>query len=308
MIRFYFAFALGAFLLSTGAPAGLAYQVENVESGGSIHGRVTLKGPVPGPRAFPIVLYAFGEYCKKISDGTGHVLLREFNVDPSGGLQDAVVAVQGVEKGKPFSHFNNQFVAINCMFHPYDVPEEEQFARRDGKMTHVHPLVAIMRNHRPVYVQNKDPVLHNGQVYQPEKGNRILNFSLPISMDMHGGDLHLEKGKKIAQMICGMHEYMQTWAWIVDNPYFAKTRTGGNFTIDRLPPGTYRVTAWHPHMKPIEKVVTIPPNGDVSLDFEFESVQVVRPIYETQEEFRIGPGYHPHEHLLGCEEPYCVQR
>jgi len=294
--------------LALRVPIGFAYEVAEVQQGGSIVGKATLLGPIPEPRAFPIVLYAFGEYCKRISDGNGHVLLREFNVEADGGLQDVVVAVQGVERGKPFRYFNNEFVAVNCMFHPYNVPEDEQFQKHDGKLSHVHPLVTVLRNHRPLYVLNQDPITHNGQIYQPERGNRVLNFSLPVSKDLHGGDMDLEKGIRIAQMICGMHEFMQTWAWIVDNPYFAKTPKGGNFSIDRLPPGTYRVIAWHPHMTPIEKIVTVPPNGTVSVDFEFDSRQVVRPIYETQEEFRIGPGYHPTEHLMGCDETYCVHR
>lgn len=289
-------------------PAASTYKIAEVREGGSITGKVTLKGPVPEPRAFPIVLYAFGEFCKKISDGSGHVLLREFNVDQEGGLQDAVIAVQGVKAGKPFRRTKNQFVAVNCMFHPYDVPESEQFDLHDGKLVHVHPLVHVMRNHRPVYVQNRDPILHNGQVYQKERGNRVLNFSLPVSDALNGGYIHFERGMRIAQIICGMHEYMQTWGWMVDNPYYAKTRRGGGFQIDEIPPGTYLVTAWHPHMKPIEKVLTIPPGGEIAIDFEFDAAQVVRPLYETQKKFRIGPEFHPHEDLMGCEDPYCVHR
>ncbi|MFI5303198.1 MAG: hypothetical protein ACHQYP_00260 [Nitrospiria bacterium] len=61
-------------------------------------------------------------------------------------------------------------------------------------------------------------------------------------------------------------------------------------------------------MKPVEKGVTVPENGAVSLDFEFESKVVERPIYETQEQFKIGPGYRPKEDLMGCEGPFCVHK
>src|SRR5437879_3803937 len=70
-----------------------AYESEQVTNGGTITGKVTLRGLIPEPRVFPMVLYPFGDFCKKISDGEGLVLLREFNADGSGGLQDAVVAV-----------------------------------------------------------------------------------------------------------------------------------------------------------------------------------------------------------------------
>ncbi|HEX9756580.1 MAG TPA: carboxypeptidase-like regulatory domain-containing protein [Nitrospiria bacterium] len=284
------------------------YTGTKVGNGGKIHGRVILKGPVPEHRAFPIVLYPFGSYCKKISNGEGLILLKEFNVDLDGGLQDAVVAVQGVTKGKRFRSKKNQFVAINCMFHPADVPEDKQFELHAGRLTHVHPLVSIMRNHRRVSVVNKDPVLHGGQIYQPETGHRVLSFPVPVSGGKFGGTIHLGKGKKIVQMICPMHEFMQSWGWIVDNPYFAKTQKGGGYLIDDLLPGKYKVTAWHPHLKPIEKEFTILEGRTVSIDFEFDPTQVVRPLYETQEHFRIPPESDPFQDLEGCEDPFCVKR
>ena len=285
----------------------IAYEEIEVKNGGSITGRVVLDGPVPEPRVFPLVLYPFGTFCKKISDGKGHILLREFNVSPDGGLQDAVVTVQGVEKGKPFPTIKNEFVSVDCMFHPADVPDSEQFEFHEGKLVHVHPLVGVMQNHQPLTVVNRDPIIHNGQVFQKEKGNIVLNFPLPVSDKTFGGVVHFDEGLRIAQMICGMHEFMQTWGWMVDNPYYAKTKKGGDFKIDDLPPGTYKITAWHPHIKPVEQEVTVPANGNVSIHFEFDARQVVRPHYETQEKFRIGPEALPDQQLEGCVGPFCVE-
>lgn len=304
VIQFIFVFLS----LLCGSKAVTAYEMGEVIDGGSLTGTVTLHGPVPAHRTFPIALYEYGVYCKKISDGNGHVLLKEFHVDSEGGLQDVVISIQDVKRGKPFRYIKNEFVAVNCMFHPYDVSDNEQFEAHDGNLTHVHPLVMILRNDSPLAVLNRDPIVHNGQVYQPEKGNVILNFPIPVNDNRHGGSLHFEEGMKMAQMICGMHEYMQTWGWIVDNPYYAKTKKDGKYLIDRIPSGTYRVTAWHPHMKPFDKIVTVPPNGLVTLDFAFESQEVERPVYETQDQFRIGPGYRPKENLMGCEGPYCVHK
>ncbi len=295
---------LGIVSLSVGRIA-FGYDEIEVKNGGSITGRVVLDGPIPEPRVFPLVQFPFGPFCKKISDGSGLVYIQEFNVDSDGGMQDAVVAVQNVQRGKPFPPIKNEFVSVNCMFHPADVPDSEQFEVHEGMLHHVHPLVGVMQNHQPLTVVNQDPIIHNGQVFQKEKGNIVLNFPLPVSDQPRGGVLHFDKGRRIAQMICGMHEFMQTWGWMVDNPYYAKTKKGGEFTIDQLPPGTYRVTAWHPHMKPLEKEVIVPANGTVSIHFEFDSRQVVRPHYETQEKFRVGPEALPEKDLKGCEPPYC---
>jgi len=285
---------------------GSDYEEVAVTDGGTITGKVTLKGPVPAPRVFPVVLYPFGEFCKKVSDGQGNIRLEEFNVSPDRGMQDTIVVVEEVKRGKPFVPVKNELVAVNCMFHPADVADSEQFiVTEDKKIRHAHPLVMVLENHRPISVVNKDPIVHNGQIFQSEKGNIILNFPLPVSNEPRGGLLNFEPGKKISQMICGMHEFMQSWGYVVDNPYYARTKRDGLFAIDQLPPGTYRVLAWHPHFKPIEQDVTVPVNGSVAINFEFDSANIQRPIYERQEKFRVGPEAMPEHHLMGCEGPYC---
>ena len=281
----------------------LAYDEIDVRDGGTITGRVTLKGPIPPARVFSLVAYPFGSFCKRISDGEGNVLLEEFYVSSEGGLKDVVVAVQQVKKGKPFPHINAKWVAEDCMFHPAEATFDEKYVKdKDGRMHHEHPLVTVVEDHQPIAVQNLDPIVHNTQVYQNEKGNIILNVPLPPvgtpNAKRGGGILNFGKGKRTFQLICGAHEFMQSFGYVVDNPYYAKTKKEGDFTIDRLPPGTYKITASYPHIKPIEKEITVKANGILNLDFEFDSTQVQRPIYESQKQFRIRPEAHPQDHLM----------
>jgi hypothetical protein len=303
---------IGLFFCAKIALPGLSFASEYkeipVSNGGTISGKVTLKGEVPPSRAFPLVLYPFATYCKKISDGRGNVVVQEYIVGPDQGFQDTVIAVQEVKTGKPFQEINDAFVAVDCMFHPTDVPDSEQFeVNKGGTLVHVHPSVGVIRNNQKISVLNKDPIIHNGQVFQSERGDIVLNFPLPISTKPNGGIIHLEPGKKIAQMICGMHEFMQTYGYMVDNPYYARTKRDGLFSIDKLPPGTYQVIAWHPHFKPIEKEITVPGNGNVSINFEFDSANIRHPNYEIQDKFRIGPDAHQHGDIKECEPPYCVK-
>jgi hypothetical protein len=273
------------------------YKVSEVPNGGALSGKVVLKGPVPDSRAFPLNLYPFGYFCKKISDENGNVVIKEYVVGPGQRLQDTIISVQNVREGKPFPEMKAEFISVDCMFHPADVPDSEQFEVSEGKLRHIHPSVGVIRNDQKISVLNKDPIVHNGQVFQSERGDIVLNFPLPISNQPNGGVIHLEPGKKIAQMICGMHEFMQTWAYRVDNPYFARTKRDGLFSIDRLPPGTYKVTAWHPHFKPVEKEITIAPGGNVAVDFEFDSSEIRHSNYEIQEKFRANPEGHQHPDL-----------
>jgi len=286
--------------------AAMGYESANVTNGGTLSGKVTLMGEIPNSRAFPLVLYPFGTFCKKISDGHGNVVIQEYITGPENGLQDTIISIQDVQKGKAFLDIKAEYVAVNCMFHPADVPDSEQFGiSKGGTLEHIHPAVGVFRNDQLITVLNKDPIIHNGQVFQSQRGNIALNFPIPVSDKSNGGIVHLDPGKKIAQMICGMHEFMQTWGYVVDNPYYARTKRDGLFSIDQIPPGTYKVIAWHPHFQPVEKEITILPDGKVSLDFEFDSSEIKHPNYEIQEKFRIGPQAHQHGDITGCEGPYC---
>ncbi|HXZ25797.1 MAG TPA: carboxypeptidase-like regulatory domain-containing protein [Nitrospiria bacterium] len=248
--------------------SAFGYEQAPVTNGGVLIGKVTLNGPVPEPRIFPLALYPFGTYCAKntaITDGHGDVRISEFVVAPDHGMKDVVVAVQGVEKGKPFPPIVINLVAKDCQFLPF---------------------VSIVQSAGAFTMTNKDPILHNAQVYQAGRGNLLLTVPNPP----HSSGtftFRFERHQHIYQLICGMHEFMQTWGYAVDNPYYALTDVHGNFRIDGLPPGTYKVIAWRPHFQPIEQTVTIAPKGTASTAFAFDAKTVKRPHYETQKQFRI---------------------
>ena len=99
---------LGAGLLAFG------YEETAVTDGGILTGKVTLDGAIPEPRIFPLALYPFGPFCGKntaITDGRGNVRISEFIVAPDHGMKDVVVAVQDVQKGKPFPPIATNLVA-----------------------------------------------------------------------------------------------------------------------------------------------------------------------------------------------------
>jgi len=292
------------FIGISGHPMANAYEEIDVSNGGTISGRITLEGPRPEPRVFVLIQFPFGPFCKKISDGQGNVRLNEFVISKDGnrGLWEAVVSIQNIDQGKAYHPTIADFVAVDCMFHPSDVADDEQFSvDAEGRLRHTHPNVAILHNHQRLNMINLDPVVHNIQVYQNEKGNIILNSPLPVSTEPRGGVLHYKKGKRISQMICGMHEFMQSWGFVVDNPYYAKTEKDGSYTIDGIPPGTYEVSIWHPHFKVFNKTITVKANSVSKMDFALDATRVKRPLYESQERFRIDTAT-SEDHLLSDDD------
>jgi len=71
------------------------------------------------------------------------------------------------------------------------------------------PFVSIVYNDGTFTMTNKDPILHNAQLYQSEKGNLLLTVPNPPNSSGRF-PIHFEPNKRIYQMICGMHEFMQT--------------------------------------------------------------------------------------------------
>ncbi|MEK6683577.1 MAG: carboxypeptidase-like regulatory domain-containing protein [Nitrospirota bacterium] len=230
--------------------AAWAYEEKTVTDGAAMTGRVIFKGAVPPSRSFGLIVYPDMELCERISDGKGHRLLQDFTVSNDGGFQDVVVVVEGVGQGKPLPLSGPKIAIKDCSF---------------------TPLRAVIRDRQTMTFQNQDGVIHDIQTYaiaDNKRGDRIFDrAALPDSTLVQ--EIKLPKGQKIIWTQCGKHSFMQTWVYAVDNPYYAITAGDGTFSIKDLPPGRYRVTAWHPFMNLREQTVEVAPNSKVAVHFEF---------------------------------------
>ena len=245
---------------------GWAYQEIEVKNGGTIQGKATLVGKMPYPRIYHLVLFPNIDMCAEIdTDDEMNRVLEDFKVSPDGGLKDVVVTLEHVDAGKPFNKEPINITAENCKF---------------------LPDVNVIRQGESFKIDNIDAVMHNSQVYQKERGKILLNIPIPAE-EVSDGKITFKKKYKIMQMICGMHEFMQTWGYRVQNPYYAQTKIDGNFKIDNIPPGEYKVTAWHYLIKRQSQKVKIAAGETFDLNFEFDADKVIRPFYETIKSGRI---------------------
>ena len=253
------------FFVSVTIP-GWAYQEIEVKNGGTIQGKATLIGKMPFPRIYHLILFPNIDMCAEVdTDDEMNRVLDDFKVSADGGLKDVVVTIQHVDAGKPFNKEPINIVAENCKF---------------------LPDVSIIRQGETFKVDNLDAVMHNSQVYQKERGKILLNIPIPAE-EVSDGKITFKKHYKIMQMICGMHEFMQTWGYRVQNPYYSQTKIDGNFKIDNIPPGEYKLTAWHYLMKKQTQKIKIAAGETVDLSFVFNADKVVRPFYETMKSGRI---------------------
>ena len=243
-----------------------AYQEMEVTNGGSIQGKATMFGEMPYPRVYHLILFPNIDMCAEIdTDDEMNRVLDDFKISEDGGLKDVVIALEHVEAGKPF---NKKPILIDS---------------EDCKFT---PDVNVVRQGEEFKVNNLDAVMHNSQVYQAERGKIIQNLPVPPEATTDG-KVTFQKKFKIFQMICGMHEFMQTWGYRIQNPYYFITKLGGEFKIDNIPPGDYNLHAWHYLMKPQNQRIHVAKNGTIDVNFKFNAGKVVRPLYETIKSGRI---------------------
>ncbi len=278
---------LGLVLLLWGGAPVDAYDVIEVEHGGTLQGTVSLAGPVPEPKGFNLITFPDPIYCGRISNGRGWRLLRDFIVSAEGGLKNAIVLLEGVDAGKPFDLSVPLIEARDCMFQPW---------------------ITIVRNGHAVEVVNMDPVMHDIQGYETslEAGARVL-FNTPLILNhqhqrgnIHAthnhapgkslvGPIYLNKGRRTFYMQCGFHAYMESWAMAVNNPYYAVTDEQGQFTIANVPPGTYQMVVWHPQSGPgLTRMVTIHPDGTTTERVSLPAPRGSRTAYKVIDNPRFG--------------------
>jgi hypothetical protein len=252
-------------ILTFSLPA-FSYQEINVQNGGTIKGNTKMIGGMPFPRVYHLILFPNIDMCAEVdTDDEMNRVLDDFKISEKGGLRDTIITLEHVEAGKPFNKEPINILSENCKF---------------------FPDVNIIRQGESFKIDNMDAVMHNSQVYQKERGKILLNIPIPAE-EVSEGKVTFEKNYKIMQMICGMHEFMQTWGYRVQNPYYFKTDKDGNFNIGDIPPGEYVVNAWHYLMKPQKKKIKIAAGETIDLNFEFDGDKVERPFYETIKSGRI---------------------
>ncbi|MDT7041610.1 carboxypeptidase regulatory-like domain-containing protein [Candidatus Nitronereus thalassa] len=263
-------FTLGLVLtISLGTGTGWTYEEISVTDGGTLTGKITLKGDVPKPKGYNLVTLPDAVYCGRISTGTGWRLLQPFVIGPEGGFKNVVVYLQNIKQGKSFDYTPPLIEAIDCKFEPY---------------------ISVVRDRQGIKVVNKDPVFHDIQGYETSKrGARVLfNTPLPMSKRLRQKDfldgktvknragkvitqpIKMGKGRNLFVMQCGFHAYMESWAFVAANPYYSLSAADGSYSISNIPPGTYKVLVWHPMVNE-EFTVTLEAKGTTELPIEIDA-------------------------------------
>jgi plastocyanin len=179
---------------------------------------------------------------------------------PGNGVRGSVILVEGVSRGKKAE---GELILDNarCLFVPH--------------------VSAVMAG-APAKIRNSDPIQHNAHGFL---ATRAI-FNVPLFSKGRVVDITPRlKQAGVVRVLCDVHTHMSAWIVVHDSPYFAVTDDQGNFKIDGIPPGEYRVTMWHEGFTPkgvdkdgrpvyeewrLQREVTIPRGGAAAVDFEIK--------------------------------------
>jgi plastocyanin len=123
---------------------------------------------------------------------------------------------------------------------------------------HILPVLAGTTVEWP----NHDDIFHNVfsdsdakkfdlDLYKGNPPNKCVVFDKPGKVDVY----------------CSIHANMHCVVLVMENPYFAMTDADGHYTITNVPPGTYKLKAWHERLPADEREITVPASGATNADF-----------------------------------------
>jgi plastocyanin len=108
---------------------------------------------------------------------------------------------------------------------------------------------------------NKDDIFHN--VFSMSESNP---FDLGLYKDPEVKKVQFKNPGRV-DVFCSIHSQMNCVILVVQNPFFAATDKSGRFRIENVPPGTYKLKAWHQRLPSEIKEITVPESGEVRVDF-----------------------------------------
>ena len=209
------------------------YAEEAVSDGGSIKGQITYNGSIKMRTVLPT----------KDKDVCGKKRkVPSVLVGDGGAVQDSVVFLKTVDKGKPWPDMERTVIKnVGCIFEPH-----VQVGRR-GK----------------VDILNSDPVLHNTHGYYGKA--TAFNVALPFK------DAKVTKTlKRFGEMKtdCDAHGWMLGWVYVVSNPYFMQTGADGMYSLDDVPPGDYTLVVWQESLGETETPISVNAGATTELSIE----------------------------------------
>ena len=155
-------------------------------------------------------------------------------------LRDFVVYIDGPIAGKPKQPVIKTIAQKGVTFIP-----------------RVTPIVASTIIEWP----NQDDIYHN--VFSISEAKQ---FDLELYKSPEIKRVPFDKPGRV-DVFCSIHTTMNCIILVLENPWFALSDAHGHYSITNVPPGTYKLKAWHERLPTVIKEIVVPATGDLKVDF-----------------------------------------
>ena len=72
----------------------------------------------------------------------------------------------------------------------------------------------------------------------------------------------------VVQVFCHIHSDMRATVLVLENPFYTAADSAGRFVLPDVPPGEYRLVAWHERIQPAVRPVRVQAGATSTVQFE----------------------------------------
>jgi len=121
-----------------------------------------------------------------------------------------------------------------------------------------HPYVTPVVVGTRVVFPNLDSVQHHVYSVSPAK-----RFEIPLYIGDSKETIVFDH-EGIVTLGCNIHDWMVAYVVVLSTPYFAKTGADGTAEVSGIPPGRYRLNAWHPRAGTVGRDLVVTGSDDAT--------------------------------------------
>ncbi len=218
------------------APAVARRPLSEVRGNNTITGHVYLRGTPPMMETIPN---------KPCCDGAEPLKEETVIVDPNtGGLKNVLISIDGLPPVSAASIPPLMLDQKNCQYVPH--------------------VVGICVG-QTMTVRSDDATMHNTH-FAPQN-NEAKNLVTASPGDSKSTTF---TAPEYIRLRCDVHPWMSAYVGVFDTPFFAVSGNDGSFEIHDLPPGRYKLVAWHERYGSLERSIDIPSNATTQPSIEIE--------------------------------------
>jgi plastocyanin len=223
-------------LLLVNVKVAIGYEVITVQNGGSVVGTVTYTGELPTPEK--VEISKDQEICGK-TEKINETLV----VGKNRGLQNVVVSIVNISKGKAF---------------------DETAAVLDQKDCRYAPHVVLVPLGKPLTILNSDGILHSVRTHSSQNP-AFHKAQSKFKKEM----FETFQQPELIQVSCDVHSWMSGWIVVQTHPYFTVTDGRGQFFLTNVPAGTYELQFWHETLGSRHRDITVRNEQETRNDVSF---------------------------------------